>query len=167
MKKYHIFIVLIFISFVCMAQLPIGTIRKPIMTDNNGNVVSTNLVFSNQVVMVAAPTISNHIARLMDVTNQASVTASITNITGDSSILVSGSGHTRALSYSNASGFATTSYVDTSLTNGHLTFSTIGYKIGGVSGFSGSVTNMGNPTGTATNIQVFGSGILTNVIRIP
>lgn len=46
--------------------LPPGTVRSPIYTDGSGNVVSTNIVVSNQWVMVPAPTVSNHLVRLSD-----------------------------------------------------------------------------------------------------
>jgi hypothetical protein len=61
----------------CFALSP-GDLRSPVYTDGT-NVLSNPIIFSNQFVMVPAPTVSNHVVRLMDITNIASAN-SITNV---------------------------------------------------------------------------------------
>lgn len=77
MKKLSLLFLLI--PVLLMAQLPVGTERKTVITDTNGNVISTPLVFSNQVKMAPAPTLTNHIVRYMDLINATNGIVSITN----------------------------------------------------------------------------------------
>lgn len=69
--KYFIFLILVQASF---AQLPIGSQRNPIYTDNTGagNVLNTPLNFSNQFTIIPAPTTSLQVVRYADLTNTAS-----------------------------------------------------------------------------------------------
>ncbi len=63
---FFIFSLFWIVCSYAQTNLPVGTIRKPIMTDGGGTVISTNIVFTNQVIMVPAPAISNQLVRLMD-----------------------------------------------------------------------------------------------------
>ena len=71
----------LFIAGPVFAQLPLGTVRNPVYSDNSGNVLSTPLTFSNNVTQAATPSSPGHIARLVDITNSAAVLAAITNTT--------------------------------------------------------------------------------------
>lgn len=69
MKNIRIIIPLLLFSVFCMAQLPIGTVRKPVYTDNGGNVLSTPITFSNQVSMTVAASNNNDLVRYKEFTN--------------------------------------------------------------------------------------------------
>lgn len=141
MKNFILFVLFLLICATCIfaqTNLPVGTIRRPIITDNSGNGISTNIVFSNQVVMVAAPSLSNHLARLQDITNNASVNFALTNATsliGPYTITI----------VSKTARFST---------NGSSLF------------FTGSITNLGPGLGSS-NVTVYTLGILTNKFTIP
>jgi len=95
----------------CVAALVLfmgvaGDVYRTVMTDTAGNVISTPLAFSNNVTMNATPSADRHLARMQDLTNSAVVLYAITNITGDTSIVVTGSGKTRTLTWSNANNYA-------------------------------------------------------------
>ncbi|MEM4247649.1 MAG: hypothetical protein QXH80_00075 [Candidatus Nanoarchaeia archaeon] len=105
---------LIGIIAVCEAQLPVGTVRKSVMTDESGNVVSTPLQFSNQVTMIASPTNPLHLLRYQDMTNYSSVLNAITNITAVAPIYSTGTSSI-TLTWSNDLG-----YVTATITNGIL-----------------------------------------------
>lgn len=68
-KRCLISVFLIVAGVFTLAPVPVGTQRVPIYTDGANVVAPTNIAFSNQVVMVPAPTVSNHLVRYMDLTN--------------------------------------------------------------------------------------------------
>jgi len=103
------------VGVACAAVLLMGAagdLFKAVMTDSAGNVVSTPLSFSNNLTLNATPSADRHLARMQDITNAAVVAAAVTNITGDTSILVSGT-RVKALTWSNAN-----AYVTQTVTNG-------------------------------------------------
>lgn len=132
------FILLSTLGLFAQTNLPIGTIRKPIMTDASGTVISTNITFTNQVTITLAPALSNNLVRLTDLTNNVSVVKSVTNSTsliGPYTITVN-------------------SKIITFSTNGSSLF------------FTGAVTNIGPGLGSS-NIVVYQLGIVTNKFTIP
>lgn len=136
---------------VIFAQLPVGTVRQPVTTDANGSVVApSNIVFSNQFVMVPAPSLSNHVARFMDVTNASGSSFPVIPVakggTGTNTTLLTGA-------WTNSGNWTVGATNQASF-----------YSVGGIAGTSVVVTNYGVGF---TNIMSFGSGILTNLTTIP
>lgn len=181
-KKFILFTLFILIFASCLfaqTNLAVGTIRKPIMTDASGNVVSTNIVISNQWVMVPVPTASNHIARIMDVTNTPVVSLaltngfsrvpwlSITNAVRTFNIIT----NTTFIPISNGGTSTNTTLLTGSWTN-TINFTTSGtnnanaFSVKGILGFTGSITNLGPGVGSS-NVSVYTTGILTNKFTIP
>lgn len=70
MKKLFIFLMLVATSV--FAQLPVGTVRKPVYTDTNGLILNGTLSDSNAFSLFFTPTNQFHIARYMDLTNNIS-----------------------------------------------------------------------------------------------
>lgn len=111
LKGAWISIAILLILFLMMigvgyCQLPIGTQRNPVTTDASGNVVTTPITFTNAVSSTVTPTSGTHLARYQDITNAPIVSSAVTNITGDTSILVGGTVHVPTLTWSNANGYA-------------------------------------------------------------
>lgn len=181
-KLIAFFIFLSALSLFAQTNLPVGTIRKPIMTDASGLVVSTNIVFTNVVSMTVTPTLTNHVVRFQDLTNAiVGASGTITNIanagTGTgifvnvtskianfmslvpgNGITFTNSGNTNLTIYSTSTGGGNVS------TNNPINF----YLFGSTNIFNGvtmvsnlTVNNLAIFKGTVTNLGPF---IVTNSI---
>lgn len=152
MKKILITISMVFAAVLLMAA--VGDTLISVMTDSSGNVVSTPLVFSNQVNMVPVATNGGQLIRYANYTNSS---ASI--ITSDKIAIVNGGTGTNVTQL-------TGTWTNTVNFQVNGTNNATQYRVGGVLGFSGSVTNtFGGSSPTVTNIMVYGGGVLTNVFR--
>lgn len=67
------------VAVLCLLMGTAGDIYRTIMTDTSGNVISTPISFSNNVVLNTTPSSPSHLARYQDITNA---------ISGNSTILV-------------------------------------------------------------------------------
>lgn len=152
MKKFIISLLLC-VPFLVQAQLPVGTIRRSVVTDTNGWFINNPIGFSNQVSMVVAPTNNNQLIRFQELTNSLfSATNSIRPIaTGGTS-----TNTTRLVgSWTNSLNFTVSG-----------TNNANAYAVKGQLGFSGSVTNLGPGLGSS-NVMFFCDGIVTNKTTIP
>lgn len=168
--------------FILIAALPVGTERDPVYTDSSGHVLSTPLIFSNQLIVTVAPTVSNHVARLVDITNVTASTFPIVPIakggTSTNTTMLPGAWTNRGpftvngnlAVVSNSLFNATNAFLGPSTFFGSTTTSNLTvsgtnnatvYSVGGVPGISCTITNIG-AGGFPTNYFIFGSGILTN-----
>lgn len=136
------------------AQLAVGTVRKTVTTDTNGWVINNPIGFSNQVSMVVAATNNNQLVRYQELTN--TVTA-ITNIYP----LATTRGGTGAQTTQLPGNWTNTINFTVGGTN-----NANAYRVQGVLGFTGSISNLGATVGT-TNVDVYATGILTNKFTIP
>jgi hypothetical protein len=95
MKNKLIVLTMFLSAGFLMAQLPVGSQRNPVYTDNTGagNILNTPLSSSNQISIIPAPSAAYHLLRYLDITNSAyspsfiTVTASsVISATNDSNV---------------------------------------------------------------------------------
>jgi hypothetical protein len=155
MKKLFIFLLFVHLLIqLSHAQLAVGTVRKSVITDTNGNVINNPLIFSNQVSVLVNATSQFQVVNFGQFTNTVTATTNI-----------------YPLAVSKGGTSTTTTQLPGSWTN-TVNF-TIGgtssanaYRVHGTLGFSGSVTNLGPSLGSS-NVVVFSDGIVTNKFTIP
>ncbi len=149
MKLRYFFAIALVLLFIGAA----GDVRNTVVTDGSGNVITTPLVFSNQVTMAIVASSPQHMMRYGEATNML---AGATNAAVTSSVQKTGGTMTGALIVSNT--------VNVSLTLTSTTNNSAVYRVAGVTGLSMTLTNV---IGTTTNFAVFGSGIMTNFYVSP
>lgn len=183
MKKY---LILFLFPIICYGQLTNGTIRKSVMTDQNGSVISSPLSFSNQVAMLVTATSQYQVVNFSQFTNSI---FTATNAVGSTSSLTNVNSNIPWITITNAvrvSNLSTNSTPIPIANGGIGTNSTVligswtntvnhrvngtndanAYMVKGILGFNGSITNLGPGTGSS-NVMVYTTGILTNKFTIP
>lgn len=87
------FILIILMSNMAYAQLPVGTIRKSVVTDTNGWMINNPIGTSNQFSVITAATTANHVVRFGDFTNSVfNVTNSLVELRALTNSVNTGSG---------------------------------------------------------------------------